>query len=508
MSRYRRRFLQTLAGGSVLLAGCTELAAVDGDAGRSPPQGDDTSDGSSETDESDELTEQADSRTLATNPTVVEFETAPLTAAVTGRVRTADGLMMALDFDEPATSSSPATLTAIIANMRSYEQTFEPDRLVVLDEPVASRSPGDRDAVYLAPAEAHPLAETTPEYDRDDDGRWRLTGPSGDWFPETITLEADQRISAEYYLLGHHQPGTQPIEDRRYRFNYGESSFEIAIWPTEQPGPNGDSTFAGTTVPPLPDRDDVRWYHEATPETPVFLEPSRESVTVPARIEFSLVNHARERLSGNPYQWRLYKLVDGAWHHIAPWMIPQPLSRVTPGAIDDSELVVYAGEPITHQGERTVGFLGGGQYAYTVGYSVDSETHAALVELDAPDLHVDPEADAVVDDARSDGTERVVRLPNYADARRPATVTVSRVGSPSAGAASTADARVIPEQLPRPSFRAFRNSLPLFGDDVERVQVRTDRSTALRWFDFEADTTRTIAYEGDLFEATASLEST
>ncbi|ELY98057.1 hypothetical protein [Natrialba asiatica] len=499
MDRHRRRFLRVVAGagGSALFAGCTDRLRFDDSPQRPPAQVSTDPNADADADDAGGVGGSFE------QPTIVDFETAPLTAVVNGSVRTDDGLVATLDFVEPATSSSPATLAAVVENGRSYEQTFEPGRLVVLDDSPASRSSGD--AAYLAPAADHPLAETAPPFSRDDDGRWRLDSVRDEWFPDTLTLEAEEQVECEYYLLGHYQRDSQPIQAGRYRFGRREGAFTVTVWPTAEPGPDGDSRFDGTDVPAIPGAENgaMRWYHEATPETPVFLEPSRESVAAPARIEFSLVNHGDERLSGNPHQWRLYKLVDGAWHSIAPWAILDPFSWVDPGTTAASELFLYDGDPIDREDARTIGHLGGGRYAYTVGYSAGSGTHAALFDLEAPEIRVDPEADAVIDE--DGGDTLVVRLPNYEAARRPATVTIDRAdSSDDAGAAAE---RLVPEQLPRRQFRSFRNSLPLFDDGVDRVLVRTDRSTALGWFGYDEGVTRTVAYDGELFEATGSLES-
>ncbi|ELZ06475.1 hypothetical protein C482_01615 [Natrialba chahannaoensis JCM 10990] len=517
--RSRRRFLQTVAGGSVLLAGCTDLVQTDDGPGRDPVQVDSDSDTDSATNADDAF---AGFWNPSEDATVVDFETAPLTAVVTGAVRTDDGLVATLDFDEPATASSPATLTGVIANQRDYEQTFDPARLVLLDNPPASRSSGDaNDAAYLVPTEEHPFAETVPSSSRDDDGRWRVDTVHSDWYPETLTLDPEEQVECEYQLLGHHQRPSQPIVAGRYGFSYQDSGFTIAVWPTDTPGPDGNSQFSGTDVPALPESldgegtetTDLRWYHEATPETQVYLEPNQESATAPARIEFDLVNYSDEQLAGNPHQWRLSKLVAGEWYWIAPGGTPDPLSWVAPGTVTTSTLDLYDGRPIDRNRSRTVGHLGGGRYAYSVGYSTDGETHAALFDLDAPPLAVEPEPDAVIDD--SDGTEadRVVRLPNYEDARRPATLTVTRVDSHSTADADAStdtdvdtDAHLIPEQLPRRRFRSFRNTLPFFDDGIDRVVLETDRGTALRWFGYE-ETTRTVSYKGTVFEVTGALES-
>ncbi|OIB55597.1 hypothetical protein [Natrialba sp. SSL1] len=526
--RSRRRFLQTAAGGLALLAGCADLGQTDDEPDRDPAQVGSNPDVNADAD--DDVTIGWPTADV----TVVDFETAPLTAVVTGSVRTEDGLGATLDFDEPATASSPATLSGVVTNHHDYEQTFDPTRLVVLDDPPASRSSGDaNDAVYLVPTAEHPLAETVPSSSQDD-GRWRVDTVHGDWYPETLTLEPGERLECEYHLLGHHERASQPIEAGRYEFSAQESGFAVAVWPTDAPGPDGDSQFSGTDVPALPESldeegteaADLHWYHEATPETPVYLEPDQEAVTAPARIEFDLVNHSDEFLSGNPHRWRLSKLVAGEWHRIAPDVTPDPLSWVAPGTVTTSTLDLYDGRPIDRDRSRTVGYLGGGRYAYSVGYSADDETHAALFDLDASPLAVELESDAIVDDA-GNGTaaDRVVRLPNYEDARRPATLTVTRVGSgstpdadastdtePQTGDASTdtdtdTDAHLIPEQLPRRRFRSFRNTLPLFDDDgIDRVVLETDRGTALRWFGYE-EATRTVSYKGTVFEVTGALES-
>ncbi|ELY90671.1 hypothetical protein C483_11441 [Natrialba hulunbeirensis JCM 10989] len=531
--RSRRRFLQTAAGGLALLAGCADLGQTDDEPDRDPAQ----------VGSNPDVNADADNDVTIGWPTadvtVVDFETAPLTAVVTGSVRTEDGLGATLDFDSPATASSPATLSGVIANHRNYEQTFDPTRLVVLNDPAASRSSGDAtDTAYLVPTAEHPLAETVVPSSRDDDGRWRVDTVHGDWYPETLTLEPEQRLECEYHLLGHHERVSQPIEAGRYEFGAQDRGFAIAVWPTDAPGPDGDSQFSGTDVPALPESvdeegaepADLSWYHEATPETPVYLEPDQEAVTAPARIEFNLVNHSDEYLSGNPHQWRLSKLVAGEWYRIAPDITPDPLSWVAPGTVTTSTLDLYDGRPIDRDRSRTVGYLGGGRYAYSVGYSVDGETHAALFDLDAPPLAVEPEPDATVDDT-GNGTaaDRVVRLPNYEDARRPATVTITRVDShsPSDADASTdtdtdtgttdadtdtdigidIDAHLIPEQLPRRRFRSFRNTLPLFDDDsIDRVVLETDRGTALGWFGYE-EATRTVSYKEAVFEVAGALES-
>ena len=491
----RRTLLAATAGGASLLAGC--LGADDDaetDPGSDPEPDDDPSESDSESASRDDPELPA-----FDEPSVVDFETAPLTAAVVGgRIRTDDRLEVGLEFAAPATEESPATLTVAVRNGMSYEQPFQPRRLVAFDDPTTGRTAG-RETVYLAPAKDHPLAETSPDYARDDDGRWRLESVDGDWFPETITLAGEETVVGEHYLLGHHARDEPPIDVGRYDFRWRGRGFTIAVWETDAPGPDGTSIFDGASVPDLPTEDELAWYHEATPATEAYLEPDVESVTAPAKVSFSLVNHSRESMGGNPYRWRLYKLEDEAWFPIAPWEWVQPYATVEPGGVDETALFLYDGEPIDRRGERTVGHLGGGRYAYTVDYSRDGETHAAMVDLEAPSLEVEPEADATIED---EGETIVVELPNYEDARRPATVTVTRADAD----VEDVDERLLPEQLPRRPFRSLRNAIPLFDDGVKTVRVKTDRGTALRQFGYEEGERRTVAYEGRTFEATGALE--
>ena len=490
----RRSFLASTAGGAALFAGCLESDDSEADLGGELESDDDPSESDTESASRDDAELPAFDES-----SVVDFETAPLTAAVVGgRIRTADGLEVGLKFAAPATEESPATLVAAVRNGMSYEQTFQPRRLVAFDDPTTGRTAG-RETVYLSPAKDHPLAETSPDYARDDDGRWRLEAVGRDWFPETITLAGEETVVGEHYLLGHHARDEPPIDVGRYDFRWRGRGFTIAVWETDAPGPDGTSRFDGASVPDLPTEDELAWYHEATPATEASLEPDVESVTAPAKVSFELVNHSRETMSGNPYYWRLYKLEADRWYPVEPWEWNMPLSSVEPGGVNETSLFLYDGEPIERGGERTVGHLGGGRYAYTVDYSRDGETHAAMVDLEAPSLEVEPEPNATIED---EGETIVVELPNYADARRPATVTVTLTDTD----VEEVDERLLPEQLPRRPFRSLRNAIPLFDDGVKAVRVKTDRGTALRQFGYEEGERRTVAYEGRTFEAIGALE--
>ena len=480
----RRTFLAGAAGGTSFLPGCSGMRPAVGGNGTDP-------DGSSDENDDDGGNGTTDGAGLPTeNVTVVDFETVPLSASVVGGMfSTDDRLYGTIDFDEPETEDGPARLVASLENRKPFEQTFRSRRVVFFDDPARADNE-DRDSIYLAPTEETEVAETIPDAVQDDDGRWRVDSVRADWYPETLTLGSEEMLDAEFVLLGHHDPDEPAIEPGNYRFGWRDAGFTVAVWQTDEPGPAEGSRFAGEEIPALPREEEMAWYHEATPETEIFLRPDEEAIEAPGRIEFELVNRTREPASGNPYYWRVYKLVDGEWLPVHPWGWNLPASSVGPGGIDESALHCYHGDPIRAGGARTVGHLGGGRYAYEAGYSVDSETHAAMFDLDAPDLSVDVEADTVVHD---EGAEIVVTLPNHEDARRPATFTVSRT--------EEAEGKLIEEQLPRRPFRGFRNALPLFEDGVEQVRVKTDRSTALRPVDYDDSGTTTVEYEGQAFEA-------
>lgn len=486
----RRTLLAGVAGGTTaLLAGCSGVLGDEDD-----PE----NDGIEPSTDPDEYDIPA---TFDGDPAVVDFETAPLSASVVGgQFRTEDALTGRIDFVEPATRSAPAHLVAALRNDASFAQTFYTRRIPFLDNPTTG-STTDHDTIYLAPTAETGIAAAAPEATRGENDRWRLVDIGDDWFPETVTLEPDESVELAFRLLGHPDHEHPPIETGRYRFDHDDVGFSVAVWPTDEPGPSDGSTHAGVDVPDLPNRGDgskaaeTSWFHEATSETAVYLRPNVETTSLPGRIEFDFVNRDRESAGGNPYYWRLHKLVDGTWYPVYPWAWNMPMSSVQPGDVDETTLHAYHGDPLPSRDARTVGHLGGGRYAYSVDYSVESEVHAAVFDAEAPDLSVDVEADAEIAD---EGDRVVVTLPNYETAREPATVTVTRAGS--------AEERVIAEQLLNGPFRALRNALPLFETGIESVAVRTDGNTALGQGRSGDEESRTISYDGEAYEATVEFE--
>jgi hypothetical protein len=352
--------------------------------------------------------------------------------------------------------------------------------------------------LYIAPTETHPLAQSVPGYERDREGRWRLADIGNDWYPETVTIDGGTGFVADYYVLGHHLLDEPPIVPGRYRLRGTDLS--IVVWSTTEPGPEETPALAGRDPPALPGDQETSWYHDATPETELYLQPDVERVVPPYRISFEHVNHSRQSLNGNPYYWRLYKLADGDWLPVEPWLWEQPAAQLDPGDRETSEIGVFHGKTATANdrtaGGRDVGYLGGGLYAYTGGFDTESHKYAALFEFDAPELDVGIESAAEIIET---GAETVVELPNHAEARRPATFSVTET-------ASDPERQIITEQLPRRPFRGLRNSLPLFEDGVESVHVKTDRGTALQLAGYEEDTEVVFRYGDATYSAVGVLD--
>lgn len=493
MERSRRAFLAAAGASAVGVAGCL------GDNNDDPPgNGGNDSESSLFNDIPDDVWKPLDDLPDLRDRTVVDFGNAPLTAAVSGHgIRTEDRFYVTLDFQSAASDVAPAVVTALVVNRQPFRQTIRSRRLAVFDNPPLGRTI-DRDVAYLAPTADHPLAESVPAIEQDDAGRWRVDAIDEDWFPETVTAPAESGFVAEYYLLGHHQLDEPPIGPGYYQFA-SRDDLEVAVWPTDEPGPEVDSQFTGTAPPALPDEEPMAWYHDASPDTEVFLEPSQETVSPPEIIEFTFTNHGRERASGNPHYWRLYKLLDEEWFPVDPWWWTLPLGSVGPGGRRESALAIFHGKSISCKGAREVSHLGGGTYAYEVGFSLGDETHSAMFVVKAPALEVQPQADIQIE---VDGETIEVTHPDYKEGSRPTTVTITPAGSD-----EDVDLRLIPEQLPRHPFQVFRNSLPLFEPNIEEVRVRTSRGIALRPFWYDEDESLTLQYDESTYRATAEVEA-
>ena len=427
-------------------------------------------------------------------PTVVDFETAPLSAAWSdGGFRTSHRVRVFLDFEATATDETPAIVRATILNPQEFEQTVEARWLHIFDDPIRGRT-SDREEAYLVPTPDHPFSHIEPAVERDENGRWRLERRPGTWYPPTITLPAESGMEADYYLLGNSDPDEPPIRPGSYRF--GRSSFELAVW-ADEPGPDRESKFDEAEPPSLPDAEPMAWYHQATTEDRVFLEPSRETVELPDSIELSFHNYDSEQASGNPYYWRLYKLVDEEWHPIEPWMWNQPLMYVDPGDRVDTRLALFHGAPFTVPESREVGFLGGGTYAYETGYALGEESHAALIEVDAPAVDVESKPDISTE---VDGETVVATHPSYGEGDHPTTVTVTVTED-----VDTIHHALIPEQLYRGPFVPYRTAMAHVSSDVQSVHVKLDRQIE-RWFYVPGPEEMVFTFGDSTYRATVDEE--
>ena len=421
---------------------------------------------------------------------VVDFETVPLTAALYGRRRINDRVTATYGISEPATVDSPAVVHALLENRGDFEETFRLRRIPGFWDPPSTGIRDGDGTLYLAPTGNHELVGSAPEVTRDSEGRWRLAGGGREWLPETLTLAPGEAALGQYNLVADDDTSTDPLGVGEYGFRYQGEGFTIAVWETEAPGPDRASALADADVPPLPNAEEMAWFHETDASTAVYLQPSAETVEAPASIEYELRNRSHERLSGNPYDWTLYKLVDGGWFRIEPWFVNQPLARIPPGDSDESERSLFHGEPIACEDGRDVGHLGGGRYAYRVGFSRGAETHAALVDLDAPAVEPDPDENVEVE---RDGAAVTVTMPVWGDDEHPpdAELVFERTDEP-------VDRRLVPEQLFRRPMGGYRNALPLFESGVERVVLRGDRHVVGDTVGYEA-LEATVAYRGDTF---------
>lgn len=478
----RRRFLAAV-GTAALLAGCPSQDVGSDTPTATPVDGTDTPDSDPGDDPSLAPEDLRDRR-------VVDFENVPLTVALYGRRRINGGVAVSYGISAPATDDSPAVVHALVHNGTGFEQTFALRRLPGFWDPPSADPGTETDPVYLAPTENHDLAETVPDVERDADGRWRLAGAGRDWLPDEATLTPGETLLGEYHLVASEDPSSDPLVVGDYRFNYQGEGFTISVWETDTPGPDEGSDHGGVEVPPLPNSEPTAWFHEADATTEVYLHPSAETVETPDCIEFELVNRSHGELTGNPYRWGLFKLVDGEWFRIAPWGIPVPASTIQPGESRTTELGVFHGESISCADARNVGHLGGGRYAYHGGFGRDRETRAALFDLDAPRVAPEPDDDVTVE---RDGQEVVVTMPAWNDEDHPprAELVFERdLGD--------ADRRLIPEQLFRRPMRGFRNALPLFDEGVERVTLRADRHVVGATVDYD-DLEQRVAYDGETF---------
>jgi len=473
----RRALLSSLAAGSVVaLAGCNASS--------------DAADGTTTPDESTGTTYRTTSggptppETGLGDATTAVFETRDRTMSLlNGRRRLPSGLMVRAWLSATATPEHPARVTATLTNESEYDTALR-----LHDVPPFGPTPHgfpDRDyddPLYLVPTDDHEFAGTTGAVARTDSG-WYLDGRPDRWQPTSVELAAGETLVGEYAVVPR-EPG--PIPTGRYAFGHADDPLTLSVWQSSQPGPTERSMFADASPPSFEDQTPA-WYHDATPEAPVFLQPSAEQVDAPAEVSFTLHNYLTEPLTGNFYDWTLYKQVGGEWYRIAPWGIPVPLTPLPPGDTHTWTLHAFDGPSVECEDAIALGHLGGGRYAFHVNMSSESgPTHAALFDFDAPQVSVTP-----TDDVSVEREYRLVRASTADDGGDRATLVVQRTDE--------ADTRLLPEQVMRPRNRGLRNTLPFFEDGIQKVRLETTDGVvdAVRGDTGE----RVFRFDGDAFAA-------
>jgi len=490
----RRTFAAAL--GTSALAGCSSVLTT-GDGGDDTPN--ENEKGATGGNESDGPVEFEDERRAAS---IVDMETTSRTYALSPlSYRTEDGGEIRLRFAETATEDHPARIVASLENANDYENTFRlgwtpPFGRLGSDHPYpmgGDRGDGEytyREALVLVPTENHDLSDAEPPIERDDDGHWRLTGDRVR-LPETVRLGPGEVVRGEYAVVGHADGTGNGRPEGVYEFSRGQrGAVRIAVWDTDEPGPSAASRFEGESVPSPPREDSIAWYHDADASTPTFVRPSAERTDLPAEVEFTFVNRSRE--SAECGHWNLYKLVDGRWFHVGPYIHTSDCRIVGPGATKTWTLHAFRGKSVPCDGATEFGHLGGGRYAAVAGYGHEADHSAAMVELVGDAVALEPTADA---EAETSGTRVTVTTsrPEKGDEHAsPATLTVRR--------ADNADETVIVEQLYRRRYRGLRNALAFFDDGVEEVVLQTDERTAERVVGYDGDVAR-VRYDGRNYEA-------
>lgn len=498
---HRRDLLAALGAGLAATAGCTSSS-------------DPATSGTTEPSETPTETPKEGGDFELGDASIVDLETIPLTLALAPMAyRTHDDARVAIEFAETATADHPALVRAQLENANDFPNTFRLRETPPFGQggefSDMPRDPGggwgDHEGGYrvelvLAPAENHDLAETVPDYELADDGTWRLAGEKSEaWLPERVRLEPGEVVQGEYVLLGRSEGVEYGRPTGTYDFEWRDRGFSITAWETDRPGPDGESRFAGTTVPPLREDSAVAWYHDADPSMPSYVLPETEHTDLPASVDFTFINHDRESTSCG--HWNLYKLVEGEWYHVSPWGHTADCRFVAPGGTKTWTLKAFGGESVPCRDGlgRGVGHLGGGVYGVVAGYGHATPASGALVGFDADPVEIVP-TDGVA--SERDGSTVVVTTPEYGDGEHSpdATFTVTRTDA-------EADTTLIREQVMRRRHRGLRNALAFFEEGDEVVVVRTDEHTAENVVGYDADVKR-FAVEGTTYEVRIERSTT
>lgn len=508
----RRSLLATLGASVSLLSGCS------GD-----PQ--------SKTDPATETAPSTEPQTEKPSPTerppseVVQFEeadgwppqgsfittdTIPRTYALSRtRYRVEAGGEVRLKFDRTATANHPARLVASLQNIDRFRESFQLDWEVPFGR-AASEQPhahGEQrttggvthaDSLLFVPTENHDLVADPPTVDRADDGTWRLTEEPQPWQPDEVVLDPNEAIRGEYVLAGHPEGTGRPTGV--YEFVRGQRDpLTVTVWNPNQPGPTGTSRFEGESVPALATGEDepsVQWFHEADETTPSFVRPSTERATLPASVTFRFINHTEETLGCG--HWTLYKLHQGEWYDLGPYIRLSVCYQEWPGGTDSARYELFNGDGFDGSqlgGERTKDFLGGGRYAAVVGFGHQTGHSGAMVDLVGDPVEIVPTADTTVE---RDGDRVTVTSARWDaatkdDHQEQVRLRLTRTDS--------AELTLIREQVMQRRYRALRNTFALLDDSVEEVVLRTNDRVADRVTGYDSQRA-SFRLDGEAYELT------
>lgn len=258
--------------------------------------------------------------------------------------------------------------------------------------------------------------------------------------------------------------------------------------------------------PPFDDDvDRVVWWGDERPDSPVRLAVDRRSGSLPeATFGFSLVNDSDLPFAYNPYNWGVWKRVDGSWYSVAPRVVPDPLSVLSPGSEHAWRLTVDADRSLPDsqyggpQGSEsvTIGGLGGGTYAFeTDGWFEgqdyrDSTGLAVRFVLDGDPLTVTLD-DSVTETSRGGSTVTVRTDVQSTAETRPCVFVLERDDDPEAE-------RRIPEQIVRDP--RLRKTLPAFEPGVDTVRLVEPNGTVPP---FGVNDPWTFRFRGTAYRVTA-----
>jgi len=391
-------------------------------------------------------------------------------------------------FMAAATARSPTLLTGTVRNDTGTVRVVDPSELplfaaVPQSAPAAGPSEG---TLVLVPSPRHEMARRIPRIERTPGGRWRLAAPPYGPLVRTrpFRLDPDESVRFEYRLVG--RADRTGFPDGHYRFGRGEIRASVATWRTSRPGPAESSTLADPDPPPF-GLGSVTWYHDAGPETAMFLRPSVERASLPVTVTYRLRNRARA-IAGT--RWLFAKRVDGEWIELVP---DEPARYRGLLRLGESEAWTLSLRHGSASGASTLDWLGGGRYAFVVDVGYSELVHAALLDVEAPTLTVTPRDDLTV--VRADHKVTVTHPTwSHTPGVDEGVAVLTRSGE--------AVRRYVPEQAVRDPV--VRNTLPFLKEGVETVVFRADRSAVDGLGDGAG---RTFSFRGQAYRIGIRAES-